>query len=140
MCPLCPKCNDDGSNCPCQDQFGSNARPLGGALGLCHGGGGAVEFQKQTTPHFHGNVLLSSVYRFKTLKEIGQLIEKDLLSVDAITCLILPRQHVVRHVNTACHIALTGIVGRFIELGNSHVRNMFSVKLVVGCFAPARLG
>lgn len=51
MCPLCHRCNVDGGKRPCQDQFGSNARPMGGALGFCHGGGAAVEFQKQTTPH-----------------------------------------------------------------------------------------
>ena len=46
--------------------------------------GGAVEFQKQSTPHFHGNVSIRSVYQHKTLQDIGVLIESNLLSVDAI--------------------------------------------------------
>ena len=82
VCPICPRCNVNGSHAPCQDQFGSNARPMGGAFGLCPSAGGAVEFQKQTTPHFHGNVLLSSVYQYKALKEIRDLIEADMLSVE----------------------------------------------------------
>ena len=82
----------NGSDTPCQDQFGSNARPMGGTLGLCPSAGGAVEFQKQTTPHFHGNFTLSSVYQCKTLKEIRDLIEADMLSVDAITHLALQRR------------------------------------------------
>ena len=84
MCPLCPRCNTQGGKKPCQDQFGSNARPMEGSLGLCPSAGGAIEFQKQTTPHFHGNVTLSSVYQHKTLKEIRDKIETGLLSVDAI--------------------------------------------------------
>ncbi len=84
MCPMCPRCNVDGSESPCQDQFGSNARPMGGALGLCQAAGGAIEFQKHSTPHYHGNVHLSSAYQHKTLDAVGQLIEADLLSVDGI--------------------------------------------------------
>ena len=45
MCLLCPRCNVNGGAAPCQDQFGSNARPMGGSLGLCQAAGGAVEFQ-----------------------------------------------------------------------------------------------
>ena len=44
MCPMCPRCNVDGSLTPCQDQFGSNARPMGGAVGLSQAAGLAVEF------------------------------------------------------------------------------------------------
>ena len=43
-----------------------------------------MEFQKQSTPHFHANVSLANAYQHKTLQEIGDLIESNLLSVDAI--------------------------------------------------------
>ena len=58
---------------------------MGGSLGLCTSAGAAVEFQKQTTPHFHANVTLASVFQCKTLKEIRDKIETGVLHVDAIT-------------------------------------------------------
>ena len=37
MCPMCPRCNEEGSPHPCQDKFGSNMMPMGGLLGGCMG-------------------------------------------------------------------------------------------------------
>ena len=76
-CPHCPDCNLPSSPYPpCQDLFGHNTLPMGGAAGLAVGSGGATEYQKMNTPHFHVNIHLGNMYRLKTLNQIADLIRK----------------------------------------------------------------
>ena len=73
MCFTCPHCNAEDltavpqvfPSCtrPCQDCFGSNAKPLGGYAGLAEAMGFATEFQGDGTPHGHGFVSLVNAYQ-----------------------------------------------------------------------------
>jgi hypothetical protein len=75
MCPFCPHCNQDSEECvPCSNRFGHNLRPMGGTSGLCVGFGGAVEYQQNDNPHFHGNAHLVSMYQYMSLHEIATLM------------------------------------------------------------------
>ena len=56
----------------------------GGSAGFSEHLGGKTELQGDGTPHFHGSMVLASVYQFSTLEEIAELIEQDWLSVEAI--------------------------------------------------------
>ena len=62
MCIDCPNCNRDGSDQPCANVFAHNMLPMGGTFGLAVGLGGAVEYQGDDDPHFHGNLHLASAY------------------------------------------------------------------------------
>ena len=77
--PFCPACNDltPGASLmtPCQDIFGTNTLPMGGLAGLAATSGGATEFQKKNTPHFHGHVHLINAYQYRTLAEIAEAIK-----------------------------------------------------------------
>ena len=87
MCLRCPDCNTieaEEQAYGCQNRFGNNAMALGGSAGYCEHVGGMKEFQGDGTPHLHGTFVVSSVYQFATLQEIADLIEKDMLSVEAI--------------------------------------------------------
>jgi len=83
MCPECPRCN--AGDAPCQNKFGHNMMPMGGLLALAQGSGGCVEYQRNSNPHFHGNVHIASAYQHKTLQEIAGMIEDALLSLESIT-------------------------------------------------------
>jgi len=82
MCPDCPHCNK-GKH-PCQDAFGCNAEPQGGICGRCDALFGAVETQRSGTLHLHFFVFLQRAHQHKTLKEIAEMIEQDLLTVDEL--------------------------------------------------------
>ena len=84
MCPLCPRCNANGSTNPCQDRFGSNACPLGGILGRGDALAGVVEHQGQGTPHVHACVHVQRLHQFKTLQEISEVIKQDLSHIDTL--------------------------------------------------------
>ena len=78
MCMQCPNCNDHWNKVGrlgCQNRFGNNAFPLGGLAGYCDHLGGMTEYQGEGTPHFHGIMLLATVYQRSTLEEIADLIE-----------------------------------------------------------------
>ena len=75
MCPQCPRCNSTGRGC--QDRFGSNRRPVGGSCGGMNALGGATEFQKYGTPHFHGEGHIVCLYQFYTLQDIVRQIQSD---------------------------------------------------------------
>ena len=82
MCPQCPHCNANEAGNPCQDEFGSNMLPFGGIFGACEALAGAVEYQKNGTPHFHGLASCVNVFQHNTLLEVARRVEEDLLQVD----------------------------------------------------------
>ena len=85
MCSECPQCNSPRSNTPCSNHFGHNMTSMGGFAGLGVALGGCVEYQQKDNPHFHGNLHLASMYQFKTLAEIAELMESNLVTLDEIT-------------------------------------------------------
>ena len=48
VCQLCPRCNSNESNSPCQDMFGSNATAEGGIFGRVDAVYTSIEAQKST--------------------------------------------------------------------------------------------
>ena len=84
MCPRCPRCNANDSCSPCQNNFGSNMRPMGGVFGGCDGFGGGVESQRAGTLHLHLKAHIISAFQHLTLQEIADLVRQNLLSVDAV--------------------------------------------------------
>lgn len=84
MCPMCPRCNANDAEFPCQDRFGSNASPMGGILGRADAIGGVVEHQGQGTPHYHACVYVQRLHQHKTLQDIMDIIKKDLTQVNAL--------------------------------------------------------
>ena len=49
---------------------------MGGAVGLAATMGGATEYQKKNTPHYHMQIHLVNIYQFRTIAEIAAAIEK----------------------------------------------------------------
>ena len=58
---------------------------VGGSFGLAMGIGGSVEYQGNNDPHCHGNVHVVSVYQYKTIAEIADMMQANLLTLDDIT-------------------------------------------------------
>ena len=54
-------------------------------MGLAVALGGAIEYQKNDNPHFHGNLHLATMCQFKTLYEVADLLRQKLVNVKAIT-------------------------------------------------------
>ena len=82
MCPNCPHCVE--SDEPCSDIFGSNATPLGGSAGRADAMIGAVEAQKaEGVLHLHLFLFAQMAMQHKTLKEVADLFQKQLLTPDA---------------------------------------------------------
>ena len=78
MCFNCPHCNGDNDAAhPCQDVFGSNAKPMGGYVGLADCMGFATEFQGDSTPHGHGFVSLVNVYQHGSLADVAKVLEAN---------------------------------------------------------------
>ena len=82
MCPRCPHCNVAGMGC--QDQFGSNMRPMGGVLGGMEALGGAIEHQGNGTPHLHAEGHVVCAYQFDTLADIAKKLREHMMSVDDV--------------------------------------------------------
>ena len=64
-------------------------------MGLAVVLGGAIGYQKNGNPHFHGNLHLASIYQHKTLYEIAELLRQKLVDAKAIIAfskLDLPRR------------------------------------------------
>ena len=57
---------------------------MGGSLGLTVAIGGAVEYQQNSNPHFHGNVHLASAYQHNSLMEIATMIKAKTLDPEAV--------------------------------------------------------
>ena len=58
--------------------------PTGGLPGLGVAFGGSVEYQQNWNPHFHGNVHTACVYKHKTMTEIAEMMESNLLTFEAL--------------------------------------------------------
>ena len=85
MCRYCPHCNlYKTRRKPCQDRFGTNMMLMGVSLGSALTFGGATEYQELTAPHFHGQAQVASVYQYKTLREISQMIRDGLLDPESV--------------------------------------------------------
>ena len=82
MCPMCPRCN--ATLCPCSNAFGHNMLPTGGLQGLGVAFGGSVEYQQNWNVHFHGNVHTACVYQHKTMTEIAEMMESNLLTFETL--------------------------------------------------------
>ena len=85
QCIECPNCNRCGSSGACANAFGHNMAPVGGTFGLAMASGGSVEYQGINDPHFHGNVHLVTVYQDKTIAEIADMMQANLLTLDDVT-------------------------------------------------------
>jgi len=57
---------------------------MGGVLGAALSFGGATEYQELTAPHFHCQTQVASVYQYKTLREIMEMIRQGLLDPEAV--------------------------------------------------------
>ena len=55
-CPRCPECN-------CAEAKHCGTHPSGGVFVLCTAFCGAIEYQGNSTPHFHANIYLASVWQ-----------------------------------------------------------------------------
>jgi hypothetical protein len=68
----------------CQDRFGNNMRPVGGALGGMTAFGGGTEHQGGGTPHFHGEGHVVCMHQFATLQEIGEKLKAGLVNTEEV--------------------------------------------------------
>ena len=83
MCPECPHCNK-GQH-PCQNRFGSNALPQGGAFGRLDALFSGVEAQKsEGALHLHLKLFVQRAHQHKSLEEIARLIEAGSLDPAAL--------------------------------------------------------
>ena len=68
-----------------EDKFGSNGEPCCGILGLADALIGALEYQGTTgSPHFHADVFVQQAHQHKTMEEIRDILQAELLHVGAI--------------------------------------------------------
>ena len=70
MCFRCP-------NCTCRDQTGHGFHVTGGVLGLA-AMRGTIEYQANSTPHFHCNVYLACVWQ-QPLQKLADQLQAEVL-------------------------------------------------------------
>ena len=67
------------------DYYGSNATPMGGSIGRCDASIAAVEPQKaEGVSHTHGFYYFQNAGQFCTLLELGQMLQRGMLSSKAM--------------------------------------------------------
>ena len=94
VCPQCPDCNE-GEN-PCQDQFGSNAKPEGGIFGRMDAGYTSIEAQKSTgSLHAHSQLFVQCLHQHTPLVEIMELLKKR-EGAGIVAAYLEYKQHVCR--------------------------------------------
>lgn len=82
MCPDCRMCAQ--TDCPCMDEFGSIAAPMGGAVGRCDATVGAVEAQKaEGVLHIHTFMYLQNACRLHYLNQLGTMVRGVMISANA---------------------------------------------------------
>ena len=97
MCFKCPQCT-------CRDMLEHPSHPMGGVLGLVLGFCGAIEYQQNSTPHFHANVYVASVWQHP-LKVLAAKLQAKAVSLGEI---FEYQQwlHNESHLNLEQHVAL----------------------------------
>ena len=75
-CFACPQCN-------CRDRRGRGAKAGGGIFGLVRGFCGAIEYQRNSAPHFHGHVYVANIWQ-KDFQALVSAIEAKLVSPESI--------------------------------------------------------
>ena len=71
------------------DSYGSNATPMGGSAGRADAMVGAVESQsKEGVLHIHLFIFLQMATQFNTIHELGEMLRRKMLSVEALKMFI----------------------------------------------------
>ena len=88
MCFECP-------NCQCRDTFGNNCHVTGGVLGLVTAICGAIEYQANSTPHFHCNIYIASIWQ-KPLKHLATELQNQSITFKDI-------EQFLTHIHSEAH-------------------------------------
>ena len=76
MCFRCPACD-------CRDASGNGCHVTGGLFGLVRGLCGAIEYQTNSTPHFHCNVYSASIWQ-QPLHELAEKLNNRTIEFDDV--------------------------------------------------------
>ncbi|CAK9031745.1 unnamed protein product [Durusdinium trenchii] len=75
MCFRCPDCD-------CRDAAGQSCHPTGGIFGLVRAICGAIEYQVNSTPHYHCNVYLACVWQRPLHELLAKLENQSITAAD----------------------------------------------------------
>ena len=76
MCFRCPACD-------CRDARGHGCHVTGGILGLVTGLCGAMKYQANSTPHFHCNVYIASIWQH-SLSELAAKLNDSTITFEDV--------------------------------------------------------
>ena len=76
LCFRCPACD-------CRDARGHGCHVTGGILGMVNGLCGAIEYQANSTPHFHCNVYIASIWQ-QSLRELAAKLNDSTITVEDV--------------------------------------------------------
>ena len=94
MCFRCPACD-------CRDAHGHGCHVTGGILGLVTGLCGAIEYQANSTPHFHCNVYIASIWQH-SLSELAAKLNDSSITFEDVRQ-FLTWAHPESHPDLASH-------------------------------------
>ena len=94
MCFRCPACN-------CRDARGHGCHVTGGVLGIVCGLCGAIEYQANSTPHFHCNVYIASIWQ-QSLSELAAKLNDSTITFEDVQQ-FLTWAHPESHLDLASH-------------------------------------
>ena len=96
-CPFCPDCNNGENSQPCQDLFGSSAKPEGGIFGRVDAIYTSIEAQKSTgSLHAHSQVFVECLHQHTPLSEVMCLAQPR--ARETIDGYLRYKEHVCRQV------------------------------------------
>ena len=94
MCFRCPACD-------CRDARGHGCHVTGGILGIVTGLCGAIEYQANSTPHFHCNVYIASIWQ-QSLSELAAKLNDSTITFEDVQQ-FLTWAHSESHPDLASH-------------------------------------
>ncbi|CAL1160877.1 unnamed protein product [Cladocopium goreaui] len=94
MCFRCPACD-------CRDARGHGCHVTGGILGIASGLCGAIEYQANSTPHFHCNVYIASIWQ-QSLSELAAKLNDSTITFEDVQQ-FLTWAHSESHLDLASH-------------------------------------